>query len=474
MGRVLAALTVFGLASAQQGQCRNPYFNKYWPDWEQGTVKRLVNSGPVHCDFNDCKPLFLSRSSCNRIGLAFHPDMASSFLSDFQFRSQQGAKSISRRDFMSEVYNPLLSSFNGLGKSSSIDFVNIGPLDKATAMSKASGLRRGDVLVYVANEYNSGGLNNMCDQLTARGVVILPVFVGTNINFSQLTLLAETQKTGSISQELQKANLAFTELETGGLILPAVDYASGSILSGIGNLGQYRREAIVMFAQLFAQCPGSCLSSCAISRPFTKTIDFPKPQATDAGCCGPVGMPGISGPAGPPGGRGAPGNNGPRGPTGPPGPAGKPGDCGLPGRTGSRGLPGLQGSRGGNGIDGPKGPCGDPGPAGKPGLPGNPGPKGNAGQPGPKGPCGSSGDTGPDGPPGSKGPRGRQGQNGIGLVKPRGGDEYDADRDALFKRALIEVLEDEDVIRKVYDIHNRVDPFLNTVDPIKSCECDAF
>ena len=37
---------------------------------------------------------------------------------------------------MSEVYNPLLSSFNGLGKSSSIDFVNIGPLDKATAMSK--------------------------------------------------------------------------------------------------------------------------------------------------------------------------------------------------------------------------------------------------------------------------------------------------------------------------------------------------
>ena len=55
MGRVLAALTVFGLANAQQGQCRNPYFNKYWPDWEQGTVKRLVNSGPVHCDFNDCK-----------------------------------------------------------------------------------------------------------------------------------------------------------------------------------------------------------------------------------------------------------------------------------------------------------------------------------------------------------------------------------------------------------------------------------
>lgn len=38
----------------------------------------------------------------------------------------------------------------------------------------------------------------MCDQLTARGVVILPVFVGTNINFSQLTLLAETQKTGQI------------------------------------------------------------------------------------------------------------------------------------------------------------------------------------------------------------------------------------------------------------------------------------
>ena len=58
---------------------------------------------------------------------------------------------------------------------------------------------------------------------------------------------------GSIAAELQRAGLAFTETNTGGLILPAVDYASGHILSGIGNLGQYRRQAIVMFSRLFGK-----------------------------------------------------------------------------------------------------------------------------------------------------------------------------------------------------------------------------
>merc|ERR1711924_142514 len=56
------------------------------------------------------------------------------------------------------------------------------------------------------------------------------------------------------------------------------------------------------------------------------------------------------------------------------------------------------------------------------------------------------------------------GVDGIGLIKPRLGDEFDADRDAPFKRALIEVLEDEDIVKKVYDIHNEVDPFLDTVN----------
>ena len=78
------------------------------------------------------------------------------------------------------------------------------------------------MLVYVANEYTSNRLNDMCQQLTARGVVILPVFVGTNINFSQLTLLADTQKTG-ISTQLDEC-LRFTFDVEPGLADPGQNF----------------------------------------------------------------------------------------------------------------------------------------------------------------------------------------------------------------------------------------------------------
>ena len=59
-------------------------------------------------------------------------------------------------------------------------------------------LQSGDVLVYVANEYAQGksNLKFACDQLISRGIIILPVFVGTNVAVNELSLLAESQKTG--------------------------------------------------------------------------------------------------------------------------------------------------------------------------------------------------------------------------------------------------------------------------------------
>ena len=130
--------------------------------------------------------------------------MADGFQPDFVFRSRQRS-AIPRASFLREVYNPIVETFNryaegGFVRSGNVH--NIGALDKFAAVNKAGNLQRGDVLVYVANEYKAGGLDDMCHALVERGVVILPVFVGTDINLSHLTLLAETQKTGENPSQL--------------------------------------------------------------------------------------------------------------------------------------------------------------------------------------------------------------------------------------------------------------------------------
>merc|ERR1719262_387466 len=84
---------------------------------------------------------------------------------------------------------------------------------------------------------------------------------------------------------------------------------SGKIAAS-GNLGLRRKDAVVMFARLFAQCPGACLSTC-ISNEFTrKSIEFPEPPSGEVGCCGPVGKPGEAGRPGNPGKQGCPGDDG--------------------------------------------------------------------------------------------------------------------------------------------------------------------
>ena len=98
---------------------------------------------------------------------------------------------------------------------------------------------------------------------------------------------------------MEKAHHKFFEGGTAGLILPAVDYADSSLLTS--TTGKRRKEAIAMFARLFAQCPGSCFSACIqhANKMDIPRVKFPEPPSGQEGCCGPVGAPGVMGSPGP-------------------------------------------------------------------------------------------------------------------------------------------------------------------------------
>ena len=54
-------VTKFREASA--GACANPHFWKFWPEWITGTETKFIsNRTPVSCNFDDCPPLFTTRS----------------------------------------------------------------------------------------------------------------------------------------------------------------------------------------------------------------------------------------------------------------------------------------------------------------------------------------------------------------------------------------------------------------------------
>lgn len=462
----MAKTIALGLIAAALGQsCENPVHAKFWPQMMAGTVTKYINTkSPIVCDFTDCTPMFLERASCNRIGIAYHPFMAESNQPDFTFRSRTRTN-IPRARFLSDVYDPLVKTFKeNLGGA---EFYDIGPMDSVNGRVGANRLSTGDVLVYVANEYQANGLNDICHKLVQRGVVILPVFVGTEASVSQLALLAETQKTGSIRRAL---NHEFFNQGSSGLMLPAVDYSTGR---SSDRIGRRRKEAVVMFAQLFAQCPGSCLSTCAHQARREISVEFPAPPAGQPGCCGPVGVPGISGRPGGPGEQGCNGSPGPDGPTGPPGPPGPPGSCGFDGKPGPKGQSGKPGEPGFGGVDGPKGACGDPGQPGREGMPGEPGPKGRPGVSGAPGECGMTGKQGATGAPGLAGQPGASGVGGIGMVS-RGNDGHGEARESLLSRALLDLMnEDEDLWQTVYDLENVEHPWLENMQPIHSCSCDS-
>ncbi|CAG5080359.1 Oidioi.mRNA.OKI2018_I69.PAR.g9554.t1.cds [Oikopleura dioica] len=443
-------LAAFGLAASQT--CVAPKHEIFWPKYEAGTASRLLHPPQLHCQFTECPPLFTDRRSCNRVGIAYHGDMANDRLGDFKFT--QAHPPIARRDFLRTVYQPIVQTFAEYNR----EVIDLGDLHSRSFDRLRTGLEAGDVLIYVANEYQDNSATvNFCKQLINRGVVILPVFVGSDGDIGQLALLAETQKTGAIQDALRQTRAAqrFLDANTGGLILPAVD-------TGMGT-GSRRREAIVMFSALFAQCPGSCISYCETNFQEQR-VSFPEPRNAKAGCCGPVGPDGPMGPQGNPGPAGCEGPTGRNGPDGEPGPAGPQGDCGAPGGPGRQGLPGAPGAQGNRGADGEPGECGANGKRGLPGSPGLPGKAGERGAPGAQGPCGSPGAQGERGPKGSRGLPGNIGANGIGMLT-RNIDFANAQQD-LFDRALFEVLQDTTVWNLV---HQHVRP----AEPYNSCSCDV-
>ena len=52
---------------APAGACANPHFWKFWPEWITGTeTKYISNRTPVSCNFDDCPPLFTTKSKSLR------------------------------------------------------------------------------------------------------------------------------------------------------------------------------------------------------------------------------------------------------------------------------------------------------------------------------------------------------------------------------------------------------------------------
>lgn len=469
------------LASALAQTCTNPLYTKIFPPLGPGIIKKvLINEDAIECDFSECKPMFTTKPSCNRIFLAYHPDMANARLPAFTFRTNKAP--VSRSDFISDIYDPIVKTFerdvtfendawsDEIGGKSL--FSNVGAIAALGAKEKMRNARSGDVLVYVANSYDViDKLNNICQILENIGVVVLPVFVGQDGNISHLSLLADTQKTGSIIAEIRKYNTEFAAKATAGLILPACDSPS---IGGVISTASRRTHAILMFAKLFAQCPNSCISSCRKTKSFNGPhIDFPQPPNGSKGCCGPLGESGASGVVGRPGVTGCTGATGDEGDAGPNGPQGAPGSAGRPGN------PGPNGQAGPAGKNGPSGPSGGPGASGKNGQPGSigpnglPGSAGNNGPPGQDGPPGANGGNGRSGPQGPAGRRGVSGTSGIGMISPSISDGYNGSRDDLFNRALLEILQEDYIWEQVYNIENQKFNFQSSVQPIRSCDCQT-
>lgn len=448
-------------ASAQQ--CRNPKYDILFPMqqpyWQ--TKKWMTNDRPIMCDFQDCDALFTNRAGCNRIGIAYHPDMADATKADFPFLV---GGSLSRRDFKSRVYQPILNQF-AVRKMSITEIGSMSVFDANRMKSQGRSFQAGDVLVYIANDYDIS-LGRVCDELKDRGIIVLPVYVGKFASLSQLSHLAETQFTGAVAEALG-INGGFTTGSNGqrnaGLILSGYDSPVGVI----GTTATQRANAVVMFSRVLAQCPYACVSKCAMHEAYSKTVRFPEINVKGPrGGCGPqgiigqIGLPGAncdaSGPPGPPGsvgpdGRpgepGAPGNpavcvepeNIPNAPSGPQGDTGAPGRPGLKGAAGSPGEPGLRGAQG------PKGAVGEPGGQGSPG---------GAGMPGPKGAMG---------PVGDRGPSGRPGPSGLGMLTIT--NTHQGAQQALFDRALLEILHEDvesrgKIWKKVWGLHKPLQKYV--------------
>jgi len=419
------------LASAANSQeCRDPALDGIFGNRDSVINGAIKNEQPLTCDFATCEPLFTDRAGCNRIGVAYSRKMADASLPDFMFVDNTY---MPRREFDNRVYQKVLAAFDH--KKQQVN--QIGGLDWNSAMTGLNALQSGDVLVYIANNYDND-IAKVCDNLKSRGIVVLPIYLGKQASLSQLSHLAETQFNGAIGRELNKAG-GFSD-GNAGIILSGKDIDVGVIGATAAN----RHNAIVSFARLMAQCPGTCVTACQLHRTFERTVHFDTPvEPGTPGDCGPQG---IIGPIGSPGANcdhsGPAGNNGAMGPKGKPGPPGTPG---MPGAcTPVKQIDGPDGDKGESGMPGQPGlpgAAGMPGPSGNRGAPGSSGDPGPSGNPGSNGPAGPPGNQGPRGTPGDAGPGGRQGCDAVGMLTD---DAVYADaQEALFNRALVEILNED-------------------------------
>merc|ERR1711990_93405 len=436
MGKLTAntSMKSFLLAFAASGAvvsgqtCRNAKYDLLFPAGSRNVQSWFRSQQTVGCDFSDCTPLFTNRASCNRVGIAYDPGMADTSQPDFSFAI---GNSLPRSQFHAKVYQPIVDQCG----AHKMNVVNVGSM---SAMSKAQSFQAGDVVIYIANQLGSVS-SSICNDLTNRGVIVLPVYVGKSTSISQLSALAKSQFSGHAAKAMSTGGFSFGHA---GLILSGYD----SAVSVTGAAATHKAKAIVMFSRVMAQCPGSCVSKCSFKEAHKYVIQYPAVNVKgDQGQCGPRGIIGQMGPPGPncPG-QGPPGTPGRPGLIGDPGPQGPPGNSavcvdptfiqtpptGDQGAVGGIGLPGLKG---------PMGVHGDHGARGAKGLQGEKGPQGAQGSPG--GP-GAPGSQGLPGPPGFPGQPGHPGAAGFGMLTSS--TIHRGAQVPLFDRVLLEILKEDE------------------------------
>ncbi|XP_065643580.1 uncharacterized protein LOC100214647 isoform X2 [Hydra vulgaris] len=260
------------------------------------------------------------------------------------------------------------------------------------------------LLYLIVGETASGDpieLENRIQTLRSRGVDVIVLAVGDNLNLPLLQSLTSTEPFSE-----SRVWLSREYIDTMQYLQDIADFACSEAgeLPPVGPLVE-------------KTCGGSTPNVC---------YRGPKGSRGRPGPVGQRGEPGVEGSTGP---KGIDGPKGIKGEDGVLGPKGNRGETGLPGLPG---FPGYDGIPGVPGIEGRMGEYGDCGLPGTPGEVGPPGLDGFNGSPGRQGPAGEKGKKGPDAPfdpnlkifPGDKGSQGEAGPVGFkgmrGIDGPKG------------------------------------------------------
>ena len=91
---------------------------------------------------------------------------------------------IPRSQFRSRIYERVVSAFDNKGQT----IIDVGAVDPTNAVGQMNRFQNGDVLVYIANDYDND-IGRVCDSLKAQGVVVLPVYLGKQVRQLQICTL---------------------------------------------------------------------------------------------------------------------------------------------------------------------------------------------------------------------------------------------------------------------------------------------